>query len=128
QHERARLERDLVATARAMVQAVDSDLATVRTAAEVLSTSAHLRSGDFAAFYEQAKTVADRQIGSNVVLSDASGQQVLNTLRPLGEQLPRHGNPDQLRAVFASKQPVISNVYVGGLLNKPVMSIDVPVL
>jgi len=49
-----------------------------------------------------------------VVLTDASGQQVLNTLQPLGQPLPRHGNPDLVKRVFADANPVISDLYIGG--------------
>jgi len=63
-----------------------------------------------------------------VVLTDASGQQVLNTLQPLGQPLPRHGNPDLVKRVFADANPVISDLYIGGLWRRPVISVDVPVI
>lgn len=127
QRERDRLVRDSIATARAMVQAIDRELTSIRLAAEVLSSSPHLESGNTAAFYGQAQRVMRRQVGDNAVLSDAAGQQLINTIRPLGEQLPRHGNPEQLRKVFETGRPVVSDVYVGGVLRRPLMSIDVPV-
>jgi diguanylate cyclase (GGDEF)-like protein len=127
QRERDRLVRDSIATARAMVHAIDRELTSIRLAAEVLSTSPHLQSGDMAAFYSQAQSVVRREIGYNAVLSDATGQQLINTVRPQGEQLPRHGNPEQLRKVFETGRTVVSDVYVGGLLRRPLMSIDVPV-
>ena len=125
--ERERFVVDSMATARAMVQAIDRELASVRMAAEVLSTSPYLQSGDMAGFYSQAKSVVLRQIGSNVVLSDAAGQQLVNTLTALGEPLPHHGNSAQLERVFATGQPVLSDVYLGAVLQRPLMSIDVPV-
>lgn len=127
QRERAQLVRDSIATARAMVQAIDRELTSIRLATEVLSTSPYLQSGDIRAFYDQAKSVVSRQIGNNVVLSDAMGQQLINTLRTPGEPLPRHGNPEQLRKVFETARPVMSDVYVGGVLKQPLTSIDVPV-
>ena len=48
--ERAGLERDTVGTARALSQAVDAELAGVRSALLVLSKSANLASGDLAGF------------------------------------------------------------------------------
>ena len=127
QRERDRRERDSIATARAMVQAIDRELTGVRIAAEVLSFSPHLARGSLTGFYGEAQALLARQIGHNVVLSDASGQQLVNTLRPFGEPLPRHGNPAQLRKVFETERPVVSDVYIGGLLRRPVLSIDVPV-
>ena len=126
-HDRERLEADTIATARVMVNAIDRELVGITVAAQVLSTSRRAQAGDLAAFYPQAQEVVAKGIGANVVLSDASGRQVMNTLRPLGEALPLHGNPEQLRAVFASGRPVVSNVYVGGVLRRPVMNVTVPV-
>jgi diguanylate cyclase (GGDEF)-like protein len=127
QTERSRLVRDSIATARAMVQAIDRELTSITVAAEVLSTSPHLESGDTAAFYAQAQSVVRRQIGNNVVLSDTTGLQVMNTVREFGERLPSHGNPGQLRKVFDTGRPVVSDIYVGGVLQIPLMSVDVPV-
>lgn len=125
--ERERFVVDSLATARAMVQAIDRELASVSMAAEVLSTSPYLLSGDMAGFYSQAMSVVRRQIGHNVVLSDATGQQLVNTLMALGEPLPHHGNPLQLRMVFETGRPVLSDVYIGQVLKRPLMSVDVPV-
>lgn len=128
QRERVRLVRDSIATARTMVQEVDRELSSIALAAEILSTSPELKSGDVRGFYAHAQSAVSREIGDNVVLSDATGQQLINTVRPLGEQLPRHGNPAQLSKVFETGRPVISDVYLGGVLKRPVMSIDVPVI
>ncbi len=127
QRERTRLVRDSIATARAMVQAIDRELTSIRVAAEVLSTSPHLQSGNIAAFYAQAQGVVDRGIGNNVVLSDATGLQLVNTAKRVGERLPHHGNPEQLRKIFETARPVVADIYFGPVLQRPLMSIDVPV-
>lgn len=62
-----------------------------------------------------------------MVVSDASGQQLLNTLRPFGESLPRHANQGQLRRVFETGRPVISDLYIGAVTRRPLVGIDVPV-
>ena len=128
QREQVRLVRDSIATTRAMVHAIDSELSSIALAAEVLSTFPHLQSGDIPAFYAHAHSVEHVLTGNNIVLSDITGQQLLNTLKPLGEQLPRHGNPEQLRKVFETGRTVVSDVYIGGVLQRPVISIDVPVI
>jgi len=127
QRDRGRLERDSIATARAMAQATDRELTSIMRGAQVLSTSQRLRGNDLPAFYRQAQEVVAMKIGANVVLSDVSGRQIVNTFRRLGEPLPLHGNPDQLRAVFATGRPVISDLYTGGVLQRAVISVDVPV-
>lgn len=126
--DRRRLEEDSIATARAMVHAIDRELVTLTAAAQVLATSNRAQAGDLKGFYPQAEQVAALQIGSNVVLSDIDGRQLLNTLRKPGEPLPMHGNLPQLLRVVQTKQPVVSDLYVGGVLKRPVVSVDVPVL
>jgi diguanylate cyclase (GGDEF)-like protein len=126
---RAQLERDTIATARAMVQSVDTQLFRAKTAGQVLSTSAVLARNDLEGFHRWAREViATTRVGMNFVLTNESGQQVVNTLREFGEPLPRHGNPEISRRVFATGQPVISEIYIGGVLRKPIMSIDLPVM
>ena len=126
--ERELLEHDSIAVARAMAHAIDREIVTISSAAQVLATSQRARAGDLAGFYLQAEEVVSLGLGLNVVLSTADGQQLLNTLRPRGAPLPRHGNPAQLRKVFETGRPVVSDLYTGGVLGRPVLSIDVPVM
>jgi diguanylate cyclase (GGDEF)-like protein len=126
-HDRERLEGDSIAVARAMVHAIDRELVGMTAAAQVLATSRRAQSGDAAAFREQADQVAKLRAGSNVVLTGRDGRQVMNTLRPPGDALPMHGNPEQLREVFATGRPTVSDLYIGGVLGRPVVSVDVPI-
>jgi signal transduction histidine kinase len=65
--------------------------------------------------------------GNSLVLSDASGQQLVNTLRPFGEALPLRGNLVQLRRLFETGQPAISDLFVGQVMRRPIIALDVPV-
>ena len=126
--ERAQLEQDALQTVRALTAAVDRDLEIGENAALALATARSIETGDLASFHARAKSLLrDEFPGFTFVLSDESGQQVLNTLRPYGEPLPRHGNPDQLRRVFATGKPVISDLYMGGVTKRPLVGVDVPV-
>jgi hypothetical protein len=75
--ERASLERDIVATARALMQAVDAELAGIQSATQVLALSAHLASGDLAKFHSQAREAVSVTQTNNIVLNDANGQQLV---------------------------------------------------
>lgn len=127
QRQHANVEQGTLATARALTQAVDRELASGRTALQALATSPYLAAGDLAAFHRQACEALPEMPGNNVVVSDASGQQLVNTLRPFGEPLPRHANPGQLRRVFETNRPVFSDLYVGAVTRQPLVGIDVPV-
>ena len=126
---RALVERDSAATARSVMVAIDRDVAAAIVLAQTLATSESVLEGDLARFSVRARDAIQRSgVGSNVVLSDASGQQVLNTLQPVGQPLPHHGNPKLVEMVFATAQPVISDLYIGGLSHRPVLSVEVPVI
>jgi two-component system cell cycle sensor histidine kinase PleC len=126
---RALVDRDAGAAARSVIVAVDRDVAAATVLAETLATSQSLLEGDLARFYVRANNAIQRSgIGSNVVLSDASGQQVLNTLQPFGQPLPRHGNPKLVETVFGTAKPAVSDLYIGGLSRRAVLSVEVPVI
>lgn len=119
--------RSTIATSRALIQAVDAELYGVQSALQALATSPHLASGDLAGFHRQAREALKVLTGSNVVLTDSTGQQVLNTLKPLSEALPRHGQPDQVRRIFQTGEPVISDLFVGPLYTNWLIAVEVPV-
>ncbi len=126
--ERAALERELVGTARALTQAVDAELTGARSALLVLARSPHLASGDLARFHEEARQALNDFNGDNIVLADTSGQQLVNTREPFGVSLPLRGNLQQHRRVIETKQPVISDLFIGAITGKPLVSVEVPVL
>src|SRR3954447_4837360 len=88
QYERTSVERTTIETARALMQVVDRELFSAQGTLQTLATSPYLASGDLPGFYGQAKETLSYRPGDNVILSDATGQQLINTLRPLGTALP----------------------------------------
>lgn len=127
-NQKKQLEIDMLQTTRAMVAAVDRNFDIGLNVGQALAGSRSLQDRDLARFHGVASAaLTDRFPGFNFVLSDESGQQLVNTLRPFGEPLARHGNPDLLRKVFATGRPVVSSLYIGGLLKRPVISIEVPI-
>ena len=125
--ERVGLMRGTVGTARALSQAVDAELKGALSAMLVLSRSPHLVSGDLGSFYDEALHMVQVLNIDNIVLSDVRGQQLINTLRPFGEQLPLHER-EQLRRVVTTGQPVISDLFIGAVRQKPIIIIEAPVL
>jgi two-component system sensor histidine kinase/response regulator len=128
QTERDRIAQSTLTTTRALVSAVDRDLVSTTVAAQVLALSPSLQSDDFAAFYPEAKRLVPLVSGNNFALTDASGQQLLNTLLPYGELLPRYPNAKNQHRVFETGKPVVSDIIVSQILQQPVMAIHVPVM
>jgi diguanylate cyclase (GGDEF)-like protein len=123
---RARLMRDSQSAARAMMSAVDRELAGTQAAALALATSPYLKTGDLAAFYAQARDVLRTGRASNFVLVDESSRQRVNTLRPFGGSLPGESNP-VLRRVFATGQPMTTDLFAGSVTGRKVIAVAVPI-
>ncbi|HMH18342.1 MAG TPA: sensor domain-containing diguanylate cyclase [Burkholderiales bacterium] len=126
QTDRARAVRDSIATARALTLALDRELVGVQSSLFALATSTHLFANDLRVFYGQAKEALPNLIANNIVLIDTNGQQQVNTLRPFGEVLPSEGS-SQLRRIFETGRPVITDLFPGPVIGRPLLAIGVPV-
>lgn len=125
--ERASTERDMVATARALMQAVDADLNGVQSTLQVLAASRELAVGDLRAFYAEAQTLLPTQIGSNIVVHDRTGQQLINTIKPYGTPLPRETDLRMIDRVLETGKPVVSDLFPGPVTGRFVIGTSVPV-
>jgi len=107
---------------------VDRELSSAEAALRVLARSPHLAQGDMAGFYQHAKS-ADRGEGGRTILFDAGGQQLINTVVPLGSKLPPP--PDYVRVrtrqVIETQKTVVSDLITGAVQQIPVTTINVPV-
>jgi PAS domain S-box-containing protein len=128
QRERAGIERATLGVSRALMQAIDRELASAEGAMQALATSPNLDHGDLRAFYGQATEVLHYRPGNILLLADSQRRQVVNTHLPFGVPLPRHGNPRLLQRVIESGKPAVSDLYVGPTVQRLLTSVDVPVL
>jgi len=131
EREQSHLTNDSAASARAISYAVDRELFSIETALLALAGSPSLQAKDLAAFDLQARDIVrDRRI-SNIVLCDLNAQQLINTRQPMGTPLPLplplYGNPELVQSVIAAGMPVISDLFTGRLVQRPLISIGVPV-
>ena len=129
ERERTIYEQRTLETARSLMQAVDRQLAGGRAALRVLAGSEQLLSGDLAAFHRQARDVIEDMPGDQFTLADGSGQMILNTARPFGAPLPK---PEasavaQVRRVFDTRMPVVSDLIDGAVSGRKIVSVAVPV-
>jgi PAS domain S-box-containing protein len=125
---RAKLESDALQTTRVLSQLVDSDLAKVQAVAQALAGARELALRDLGGFHRHASDLLQGlSIGSNIALSDANGQQLLNTLRPFGDPLPVSRNAELIRQLFASGKPFVSNLVVSKVTGSAIIAVYVPV-
>ena len=127
QRERVSLEHALIDTARALMQAVDADLSGVQSTIQVLAVSRSLAAGDFKTFYEEAQALLPTQVGSNIVVHDLTGQQLVNTIKPFGAPLPRETDMRMIQRAQATGKPVVSDLFRGPATGRMVLGTTVPV-
>jgi PAS domain S-box-containing protein len=127
QSRRALTEQRMLETARALTMVVDRELSNMQSDLRVLATSRSLASGDLPAFYHRARFALEAHPDAVIVLSDATGQQLVNTFLPFGELLPKRSARDAVRQVFATGKPLITNVFEGAVTGHLLISVDVPV-
>lgn len=126
---RSQLQGSTLQTARALVIEVDSKFAQVEVLALALSRSSSLAANNLNQFHRKAREkLTATNIASNVVLTDANGQQIVNTLLDFGAPLPRYGNQTHLQQVFATGETLVSDVFNGAVSGKPTVYVSVPVL
>src|SRR5262245_56655240 len=77
-----------MSSARSLAAAVDREIDKHRAVAVTLTPSRPLRDGQLAEFDVQAKEALSFLPGANLIVADATGQQVLNTSFAHGEALP----------------------------------------
>jgi signal transduction histidine kinase/DNA-binding response OmpR family regulator len=125
--ERERIAQNLIMTARAIALSVDGLSEHAKTSLQVLAASPELQSGDFKSFYKRAGGLVGEWPGTNIVLTERSGQQILNTLKPFGADLPLHANLQLVQEVFKTGRPVTTQVHWGPVAKELGYAIVVPV-
>ena len=126
--ERARFEEEARGLARGFAVALDREIYGVLTTLQALATSPSLQAQNFAAFYEQAKSVSELQ-KINISLRDPAGFAYLTTRAPFGEKVPV---PTVLvqedQNVLRNGRANVSNIFKSTVSGRPVFQIiDAPV-
>ncbi len=128
-HTRAATERGLVETARALSVAVDQQVLASLSVLRVLAVSEHLQRGNVQEFERVARrSLATQPSWQSIVLVGPDMRQVINTGLPAGAPLPLAGNPELARVVFATASPLVSDLFIGRVLRRPVIHAAVPVV
>ena len=122
------VNKNMIETARSLTKVVDRELTGVQGALLALSTSPSFASGDLAAVQRQALRILRAYPGADILVADATGQQLVNTSRPFGTRLPKRNAPETVRRIFETGKPYVSGLYTGAVSKERQVSIDVPVL
>ncbi len=124
--ERARFAQNALRVAQSATSLLDRQLLGWQSALQTLATSEHLRNADLTAFYRQAVSVKSF-VGGDIGLRTIQGEQILSTTVPLGTPLPPSRIEPDHEAIAAAR-PFVSDVFVGGVVNRPLIAVVVPVV
>ncbi|MBS0639612.1 MAG: response regulator [Proteobacteria bacterium] len=121
-------EQQTLLLARKLATDLDHQLSGLSGTLAALATSPALLDGDYARFHDQAlQAVSD---GTAIVVRDRSGQQLVNTLWPLGTKLPVTQSDTVKSAdacVVRTGRVCASDLYVGTTDQQPYVLLDAPV-
>lgn len=121
------IEDGLRQTAAALSLAVRRELDVATAMLEAVSRSRTLDDGDFQRFHSFAQPIGTR-FGGWVVVLDPNGDQLVSTLYPFGTPLTRVVRREWLDRALETGRPVISDMILGAVSQRHVVSVLVPVV
>jgi PAS domain S-box-containing protein len=125
-NERAQVRRTVIQRTEALLAAVDDEIKDAQAVLGVLAVSPSLQRGDLEAFDKHMRAALDPNELS-IVLHDDAAQQLVSTNRPFGSPLPRQPASEMLDRVVATGKPQVSDLIIGAVLRRPIVTVGVPV-
>jgi len=127
-HERQAAFDRVLETVRGIRLVVDAELQGITSGLEVLAASYSLKLGDLDRFRESVDAFVKRfPEGAAVSLASRDGRQLFNSNVAPGEPLPRRVNLTSIDEVFRTGRPTYSNLFVGSVLRRRIITVSVPV-
>jgi two-component sensor histidine kinase len=121
--------RRVLETVRSMRLVLDSELQRMTGGLQVLALTNALRSGDFQNFRRIASGFLDQYGKDGVLLvADRTGRLLFSSMTEDAASLPPRNNLDIVEKVFATGAPQYSDLSVGAVKQRPVVTVEVPVL
>ena len=108
---------------------LDAEVQRMTGGLQVLTLTEALRNGEFENFRRIASGFLDQYGPDGVVLvANREGRQLFSSMTPNTANLPMRYNRDIVEKVFATKSPAYSNLFIGAVKKRPIMTVEVPVL
>jgi two-component sensor histidine kinase len=121
--------RRVLETVRSMRLVLDSEVQRMTGGLQVLALTNALRSGDFQNFRRIASGFLDQYGKDGVVLvADRKGRLLFSSATEDSASLPTRNNLDIVEKIFATKVPQYSDLFVGAIKQRQVVTVEVPVL
>lgn len=114
-------------TVRATRLVLDTRMQGIVIALEVLANSSALRRNDLETFRVNVGLFLRGFPGAAIAMGDREGNQTFNSFVAAGEPLPRRVNIESIEEVFRSGKPAFSNMFVGSVTGRRLITVSVPV-
>jgi two-component sensor histidine kinase len=116
-------------TVRSLRLVLDAEMQRMTGGLRVLALTNALRDRDFNGFRRIAAGFLDQYGKDGVVLvADREGRQLFSSVTTDTASLPPRNNREIVDKVFASKTPQYSNLFIGAVKQRPIVTVEVPVL
>jgi two-component sensor histidine kinase len=116
-------------TVRSIRLVLDAEVERMTGGLQVLALTNALRNGDFESFRRIASGFLDQYGPDGVVLvANREGRQLFSSGTLDATNLPLRYNRDIVEKVFATKSPAYSNLFIGAVKKRPIVTVEVPVL
>src|ERR1043166_2323552 len=116
-------------TVRSIRLVLDAEMQRMTSGLQVLALTSSLRAGDYDTFRPIALGFLEQYGSDGVVLvADREGRQVFSSTTSDTASLPPRNNRDIVEKVFASRQAAYSNLFLGAVKKKLIVTVEVPVI
>ena len=129
EQERKNASQRVLETVRSVRLVLDADVQRMTGALQVLALTDALRDGEFESFRRIASGFLDQYGRDGVVLvADRQGRQLFSSVTTDTASLPLRNNREIVDRVFATKSPHYSNLFVGAVKKRLIVTVEVPVI
>ena len=129
EQDRREATQRVIDTVRSIRLVLDAEMQRMAGGLQVLALTNSLRGGDFNGFRRIAAGFLDQYGKDGVVLvADREGRQLFSSVTPDTASLPPRNNRDIVEKVFATKRPYYSNLFIGAVKQRLIVTVEVPVI
>ncbi|MGZ8255325.1 MAG: sensor histidine kinase, partial [Burkholderiaceae bacterium] len=121
------VEHGLENTASALSLAVSRELESWKAGLRVIALSSELEREDFEALHRRVSPVA-KSMGGWIVLFDANGAQLMNTVVPYGTPLKESARRREIQRVVATQESTASDLFAGSNAGREIVVVYEPVI
>jgi two-component sensor histidine kinase len=128
EQDRKKASQRVVETVRSIRLVLDAEMQRMTGGLQVLSLTNALRDRDFDGFRRIAAGFLDQYGKDGVVLvADREGRQLFSSVTADTASLPPRNNREIVDRVFTTKSPQYSNLFIGAVKKRLIVSVEVPV-